>query len=445
MKLDNEVNRHCSTWNTIVVVPRGTFSPANWRRVLWSGWRPKINASSRMISFRRYAELLAQPEVRHATIASLLGRLPVGMAGLAILLLTQSTTGSFASAGTITSAYIAGLALFAPLFGRAIDRSGPRLPLLACAALYPTSLVALVLSVRADASFWQIMSLAASAGATFPPITVSMRSFLKQQVHATDLLATAYSLESVLIEGIFILGPLLVSLITFLASPASVVLTAAACGFLGALLFASSPALEHWNLGTKNHLPLLGPLNARGFPALLSVVFFYSVAFGLIEIGVTAFATRAGQRVLAGVLLGLMSVGSVFGGIVYGSRSWHAPLHRQFAIALFLMGGGLCVLALASSVCIFGAASVLAGLVMAPALAIQSLLVSQTSPPEHVTEAFTWSSTALLTGVGIGTSGGGWLLERCSAASVLALAGAISILASAAALTGLAKRKSVSV
>src|SRR6266850_3347287 len=72
----------------------------------------------------------------------------------------------------------------------------------------------------------------------------------------------------------------------------------------------------------------------------------YSTAFGLLEIGMTAYATEKGNAALAGVLLGLMSTGSALGGIAYGSRSWHLPLTQQFALMLAFMGASLMVLAL---------------------------------------------------------------------------------------------------
>jgi len=97
-----------------------------------------------VISLARYAALLDQPALRSAIAASVLGRLPIGIAGLAILMLAQDTTGSFARGGAIAACYVAGLATVAPLLGRLIDRYGPRPTLLACAFAFPTALAALI-------------------------------------------------------------------------------------------------------------------------------------------------------------------------------------------------------------------------------------------------------------------------------------------------------------
>src|SRR5262245_6793900 len=70
-----------------------------------------------MISLDRYTALLAQPAFRSALLTSILGRLPIGITGLAILLLGQTATGSFASGGALAASYTAGLAIVAPLLG----------------------------------------------------------------------------------------------------------------------------------------------------------------------------------------------------------------------------------------------------------------------------------------------------------------------------------------
>lgn len=364
-----------------------------------------------MISLVRYTALLRHSDLRRTIAASVIGRLPIGITGLAILLLVQSATGSFARGGAATGCYVLGLALMAPALGRVIDRGGPRLTLLACAAAFPTALILLVWAVNTAAPSWLILLCAASGGAAFPPITVCMRTYLRQRLRNEELLAAAYSLESVLIELIFIAGPLLVALFVAVASPAVAVLFSAACGTIGTLLFLRTPALQAWRIELRKSSGLWGPLVEPGFASLIAVILCYSMAFGALEVGLTAHATEAGRPAMAGVLLGLMSAGSALGGLAYGSRSWHMPLARQFALMLALMGAGLSVLTLPWSPWPFAFWTFIAGVVIAPALIIQSILVARTARPEHMTEAFTWSASALLSGVGAGVAAGGVLLE----------------------------------
>ena len=385
-----------------------------------------------VISFARYSALLGQPALRSAILASMLGRLPIGITGLAILMLAQDTTGSFGRGGAVAASYVAGLAAFAPLLGRLIDRYGPRTMLLACAFTFPAALMALVAALSASSArspSWLAYVLATVAGASFPPITVCMRTFFKQRLKEESLLAAAYSLESVLIELIFILGPVLVAIFVALASPAAAVLFAAACACSGTLLFQRSRALQQWRIEPRGNASLFGPLAERGFAPLLAVILCYASAFGLVEIGTTAYATETGESALAGILLGIMSIGSAAGGLVYGSRSWRLPLARQFPLMLAVMGLGIAPLALLPSSWAFGLWCLAAGIAMAPALIMQAMLVAKNSRPEHSTEAFTWSSTALLAGVGLGLTLGGALLEFAKSPAVFAAAAALSIAA----------------
>jgi predicted MFS family arabinose efflux permease len=71
--------------------------------------------------------------------------------------------------------------------------------------------------------------------------------------------------------------------------------------------------------------------------------------------------------------------------------------------------------------------SVAAGIVMAPALIMQSMLVAKLSRAEQSTEAFTWSSTALLAGVGIGLTLGGQILEIARSPAVFVAAAVVSL------------------
>ena len=382
-----------------------------------------------VISLTRYRDLLQARDVREIFAASFIGRLPIGITGLAVLLFVQSSLGSFAQGGAAAAFYMAGLAVMAPIFGRVIDRRGPRAVLSATVVLFPAALITLVWAIERFGA--PAVLLAAAVGATFPPITVCMRTYFRQRLADELLLSTAYSLESVLIELIFILGPVLVALFVAFASPALAVYFAAACGGAGALLFLRSAAVRTWKIEPRTSARLLGPLGERGFIPLIIVVLCFAAAFGFLEIGVTAYATESGSVALAGLLLGLMSVGSAFGGLAYGSRSWRLRLGPQFSLLLALMGVGLALLSLVSHPAAFAAIGFGAGIVMAPVLIVQSMLVAKSVRPEHTAEAFTWSASALLAGVGLGLAGGGLLLETYRSGAAIAGAAA-SALAGAA-------------
>src|SRR5258708_11900711 len=83
-----------------------------------------------------------------------------------------------------------------------------------------------------------------------PPITVCMRTYLQQRMADEAALLTAYSLDSVLIETMFIIGPLLVALFVALASPRSASGFDAGSGFIDVFLFLVSACED----GRRLHL-----------------------------------------------------------------------------------------------------------------------------------------------------------------------------------------------
>jgi len=340
----------------------------------------------------------------------------------------------FAQGGAAAACYVVGLAAVAPLLGRAIDRYGPRRILIGTGVLFPAALIALVFAVDDRSAAWTL-ALAGGAGASFPPITVCVRTYFRRRLAEEGLLAAAYSAESVVIELIFIAGPVLVALFVAKASAATAVWFSAVCALAGTLLFLHSPALRTWQIEPRTSRSLLGPLTERGFPALVIVVLCFSSAFGFLEVGVVAYASEAAQPALAGVLLSITSAGSALGGFAYGSRGWHYPLGRQFGAALAVMAVGLGILALGWHPWLLAPWAALAGVAMAPALIIQSMLAAKISHAEHATEAFTWVTSALLAGVGI--AAGGALLEIFPSNAALAAGACEALLAALLALASL--------
>ena len=61
-----------------------------------------------MISFTRYRALFAIPGMARTFATSMLGRLPIGVTGLAILLLMQGASASFAQGGAAAAPFRSG-------------------------------------------------------------------------------------------------------------------------------------------------------------------------------------------------------------------------------------------------------------------------------------------------------------------------------------------------
>jgi MFS family permease len=366
-----------------------------------------------MIHFDRYAQLFRFRETASAIPASVIGRLPMGIAPLAILLFVQSGTGSFVRAGTASALYVLGLTVVAPVIGRFIDRFGPRSVLAVSALVYPAALCGLVVLVMVGAHPAWILLCAVTAGAALPPITVCMRALFPRFITDAALLQAAYSLDAALVETMYILGPALVAVMVASGAPGGAVLLAAACAGAGAFIFLRSPAVNHWAppraSPSRNRF---GPLRHSGLLVLFTTTAFYGTAFGLFEVAVTAFATDKGAPAAAGVILALASVGSAAGAVLHGSRTWSLAPGRQLLLSLALMAAGTLLLVPISSIYLFALIGVVAGAPLATILAVQSLLTAGLAPRGMLAESFTWGATCLLGGMGAGFAAGGMLAEH---------------------------------
>lgn len=382
-----------------------------------------------MIPLDRYRALLREPDVASAIAASFVGRLPIGMAVLSILLFVQQSQQSFARAGVASALYVTGVCVAAPFIGRMIDRLGPGRLLRLGAMAYPLALALLIFAVQQGASDVLLGTAAFVAGAVFPPVPTTIRALLRRLLRDPDHLQTAYSLDSVMMETVFILGPGVVSIFSALLWPAGAVVCTAALGFVGGMVFSRSRAVRGWTPEpTPRHPSRLGALTTPGLPSVLLVTVFFSLGFGLFEVAVTAIASRAGVPAAAGLILALASVGSALGALVYGSRSWSASVATQYKLALAAMAIGLLALVPIESLWIFGLVSILAGIPMSTVLAAQSVLIAGIAPRAALAECFTWSSTSLLAGVSMGIAGGGVMLEYSPPAMTLLVGSATTAL-----------------
>jgi len=364
----------------------------------------------------RYRPVLSVPGCARILTTALIARLPQGMTSLGILLLIRTHTGSYAAAGIAVGAYDFATAAGAPVVGRLVDRFGRPRVLGPGAVLQTLVLVALVLTAHAGAGAVPLVVLSGLAGALWPPIAPSVRALLTDLVRDPKVRERAYALESVVQELVWISGPLVVAGVIAFASPATALLFSGTVSVCGTLLFVSSPAAVGRGTGAtrRGRAPVLAIPELR---AILGPIFLNGLAIGSIGVGLPALALHADSRPATGLLLALWSVGSITGGLWYGSRDWHAPLTARYRALLWT--GVICMAPLIAARTIpeglIGA--VLAGLVIAPVFSCQYSLVGRAAPSGVETEAFTWVSSALVGGLAAGSALGG------AAVSVAGLSG----------------------
>jgi len=383
----------------------------------------------------RYRAFFALPDVVRLVAMAMLARMPLGTQGLALLLHVRALTGSFATAGGTVGTLLAASAVSAPIIGRLVDRVGPRGPLLVTGVVGPLALIVLLFAGPLKLSPGAILVAAGIAGAFAPPITVLTRTMWRYRFeHDADARRTAFAVDAVLIELAFTLGPALIALLLAIATPFVAYGVAVAFATIAMPVFLASPALRYWHRHADAERHLLGPLTAPRLLVVYATTTLLTCCLGLLEVAYPGFATAQGSPPLSGILLAINSTGSALGGFAYGGMQLRMPVEQQLRRLLVLLAIALALQVWVSSAWLLAAFAFAAGLFIAPSLTAVTLLVSSNAPPRYATEAFTWSATCIVAGVGAGMALGGELVERYDAHAVFALSAVAALVAALVAL-----------
>jgi MFS family permease len=366
---------------------------------------------------RPYLSVWRLPSAPTLLVAGFAGRLPSAMVPLALLLMVQQSSGSYAVAGLASATLGIAMAAMAPVLGRLADRRGPRPVLLVQAAVYPLLLAVLVAVVLRGGGVPAVVAAAAAAGAATPLVSGTVRSLWSRTDPAVR--PTAYALDATATEMVFVVGPTTVAALAVLVSPAVAVGVAGVLAVAGAVGIATSGAMRAWRPAEPDgaRSGLFATVLAPGMPRLLASGSALMLGFGGLEVAIPAFADDAGAPGLSGVLLALWSLGSVAGGLWFGARVLSVSLPRQYRWGLLGVTIGLAPLVTVSSLWVLGALLFLGGTAIAPTLTVQSSLVGEIAPRHATTEAFTWLSTIAFGASAVGAAVGGALIESATGTS----------------------------
>jgi MFS family permease len=389
------------------------------RRVRGGSWLGRRRGAA-LPQRQRLGAVLATRRVRLIAAASLVARLPRGMASLSLVLLVHGATRSYALAGAAAAALAIGDAAISPLQGRLIDRFGQRRVLLPSAALYAGALSGLAGAAHFHAPALLLIALCGAGGAAYPPISASMKVLWPTLVAPGEPLAAAYLLESIIQQTFFFVGPLLVAAFVAASSAAAAVIAVGAFALGGTAAFVGTAGETRLHVPTERR-HLAGALADSAVRAILAVTLLQSLVFGALYIAPPAFAALHGRANGAGLLFAVMNAGAVAGGLAGVGRRRRGAVAGYVRLCL-LMAFSLAPLLLVRSVVQIAVVLVLAGLFIAPTAAASYVLIELVSPRHTRTEAFAWMSTAVAVAVAIGSSTSGLITERFGVRAALAFA-----------------------
>lgn len=375
---------------------------------------------------RKYLDFVRQPNVAPLLAVALFARMPIGMLGFAMLMYLREALGDFARAGTVVGIEFVMMALAAPIQGRLIDRHGPRKLLVATGIAQPLALLGMLAAPKLGWPFAVLVAFGVLAGAFASPITTLTRTMWRSLFDREDDRRTAFALDAVMIEVNFVLGPAIMATIVAYVGTTPAFAVAIVAVAAAVVIFLASRAPRHFRRIQDVERHFLGPLTEPRLLVVFAATFGEAMAIGMLEVGYPAYGVALAAPAIGGMLLSMNSLGSAIGGAAYGGLHFRARIERQFAATLGLMSVPLVLHAVAPTTPLFATAAFFAGMLIAPSIAAQSVLVSRLAPAHYATEAFTWSSSCIVAGIGIGEALGGLLVETRGLRTAFAVAGVIA-------------------
>ena len=370
-----------------------------------------------------YAAVLRRHRVLRAFTAAIIGRLSYAMISLALLLTIQAATGSYTIAGAALGGY--GLTSFLmPMKSRLIDRLGTATVLPALSVGLSVSLATAGTLATTDVTAPALyVALAVGAGLFAPPLGPAMRAIWAAVNPEPEARRRAYSLDGVVEETLFAVGPLLVALILLVATSPAALLTTAVLNLAGTLALVTSPLSRRH--GQPHPVALgkgrwAGPLTRPGFVVLLVVLLGIGLGGGPLEIAVVARAEAADRSASVGYLLAALSVGSAVGGLLWGRFiNLHRP-RRHLAILVTVSAVLSAALVPDVSLIVLAGLLFLIGLTGSPLLVTAYLTADELAPVEQQREASTWVNTMSNLGVAFSAAIAGVLIDHNGPAAAFA-------------------------
>ncbi len=379
-----------------------------------------------------YGRILRHPGTALFSATGLVARLPISMVGLGIVFLVEAQSDSYGLAGAVSAVALLANAAFAILQARWTDRLGQSRVLPVVITAWGVALAALMVSVEQDWPLAVTFGLAAVAGASLPAVGSCVRARWAHVLTDPGERQTAFALEAVADETVFMAGPIVVTLLATAVHPVAGLGAALVAGVVGTYLLSGQRATE-----PPPHPPVTDRRDRPRLPwatiAPLSVLCFaLGSLFGAAEVTTVAFSDEQGATAYAGVLLALWAAGSLIAGAVTGAVVWRRTILQRLRLGACGMAVAMLPLALIESMWVMGAVLFVAGFAIAPTLIAAISLAEASVPPSRLTEGLAFLQTGLVLGVAPGAALAGLVVDGRGASAaylVSAAGGSVALLA----------------
>lgn len=355
-----------------------------------------------------YKELFKAPGVISLVISQLYARFPFGMLSLAFVIHIQQVTGSYAIAGIALGAETIGASISGPVLGRLMAKFGVR-PVIASATT--VTVCAFLAMAWVDPQPLILIFLGLVVGLSSPPIQPAART-IYPMITPKKLLKSLYTLDATAQEILWVLGPLLATLVAAQFGNLVMLYTLAVIQITGTIWFLLNKSVATAKI-PKSEGQVGKVLKNPAVTSVTLLGLLFVGSFAGIEVGAVALF----DKTIAGAMIAIFSVGSFIGGFWLGPK-----IKGRFALTIYLgivlLGYSLVFVAPTNPLWM-GMSLLIAGLGVAPALGHLSLVIAQGTKPSETAEAYGWTTTGQLVGFSAGSALAGIAIDTINPTAAL--------------------------
>ncbi len=338
--------------------------------------------------------------------AQLIARFPAGMLALAFLIYIERIHHSYAAAGLVLAATSVGQAVAGPLTSRWMGVWGMRRVLILTLIVCASAVSVIAFAPKLPVAVYMVVGLI--AGLSNPPIQPAVRTIYPKLVN-TNQLTPLYSLDASAQEIIWIAGPVIATLVATQLSPVLAIVVAIVFMVSGGIWFIASPEVGQVRIPRSRRK--LGAVLTRP-PVLLATATGFLMIGGAASVEAGVVATFGEGRPEAGIVLAIFALGSLVGGLAFG----HRPIGPwALTVRIFGVFVGIALAAFFLDFWWLSATLAIAGLGIAPALAVMFTIVSASVKFSETAEAYGWVGTGQLIGAALGSAMAGFMIDAFDA------------------------------
>ncbi len=356
-----------------------------------------------------YALILRKPHARSTFGFGMVGRIPMAINSVAIVFLVSDVRGSFTLAGITSSFYTLAGAVVSPRVGKLADRFGTKRVLLPVTLANVLATIGLLLSV--DRGTPGLLIFAALCGATFPTFGGYTRTRWSRSIDSQEELASALSLESVMDEIAFVLGPILAGFLFSLYGSRSPLLTGIAFLAIAGLGLAIT-STDHGGVERVHEDHKRAILAIPYVKSLLLSLVALGLLFGSNFVVIIAVAKEGGRVSDGGLWVGLYPLGSAVAGLIYGFIHWKSANAIRYTISLIVMTFCTSGILFFQNLDTIAFWIILSGIAIAPALISANAFMKELVPLSRLNEAFAYLGASISIGVTLGSASSGIIVSH---------------------------------